>query len=232
MTAFALIHSPLTGPSVWIPVSEALEQRGQHAVVPELVDSGDGRPSWEQHAASAAAAIDRALAGSACLLVGHSGAGPLLPAIQAHLKTAVSGHLYVDAGLPGDGISRLDQMKSESPDWAEKLEHHLRGGGLFPEWTDRDLQALIPDPGRRRRTLAELRPRALDFFTEPIPGQGDLLPVPSGYLRFSTAYDIPAGQAEALGWPVVRLEAGHFHMLVRPGEVAVLLVEMLALLSA
>src|SRR6478672_5599041 len=104
-TAFGLIHSPLVGPLTWGPVAEALAARGARAVVPDLRAPTAGPPYWAAHAAAAAARL--AEAPEPLFLVGHSGAGALLPAIRQALGRPVAGYIFVDADPPQDGRSRL-----------------------------------------------------------------------------------------------------------------------------
>lgn len=46
------------------------------------------------------------------------------------------------------------------------------------------------------------------------------------YLRLSEGYESSAADAERRGWPVRRLVAGHFHMLVDPARVAEAIVDL------
>jgi hypothetical protein len=222
MRAFGLIHSPLVGPDTWEPVASELRRRGAVVAVPEVVDSPDsGRPYWQQHAAVAAAG----LAGlpSSPILAAHSGAGALLPAIRQRLKEAAAAYVFVDAGLPAPG-SRLDNFGN--PEMAAEFRRHLSDGGRFPEWTDGELREEVPDDVWRARLLAGLRPRALDYFEEPLPDLAGWPDAPCGYLLFSPGYAAEAEKAQRAGWPVRRLEGGHFHMLVEPVAVARALLEL------
>lgn len=156
------------------------------------------------------------------VLVGHSGAGVLLPAASVAIGQPVAACLLVDAGLPTPGRSRLDAMADEGPGgaaFARELARRLDGGGRYPEWTDADFTTLIPDAERRRHLLADLRPRGRDYWTEPLPVVPARSAIPFGYLHFSESYATAAAGARALGWPVRHLPAGHFHHLV--DEVAV-----------
>ena len=111
-------------------------------------------------------------------------------------------------------------MAGEAPEWAAELRRELEAGARFPTWTDADLREVVPDAGQRAALLAELRPRPLAFFTEPIPVFAGWPDAPGAYLHFSAAYDVPAAQAQRRGWAYHRLDAGHFHLLVDPAGVA------------
>ena len=224
---YALIHSPLVGPGTWQPVAGLLEQAGHQVVVPELIDSSIVTlPFWQQHAESAAGAIRAAGLGKKLVLVGHSGAGPLLPAIGEQLNSSPSAYLFVDAGIPQHGASRLDLMKLEMTEWADEFEEYLLEGGCFPEWGEADLKNLIPDRALRQETIQGLQPRALDFFIEPIEAPAGWSDAPCGYLQFTGSYEVPFRQAARDGWLSARLDAGHFHMLVDPQIVASVLMQM------
>jgi hypothetical protein len=103
------------------------------------------------------------------ILAAHSGAGPLLGGLRLHTPRPVAAYLFVDAGLPRAGASRLDLLRDEAPAFAEGLEAQLSAGGRFPKWTDADLRDILPDAETRRRLLAGLRPQPLAFWTEPLP---------------------------------------------------------------
>jgi hypothetical protein len=214
VASFLLVPSPLVDSTSWRPVATELAKRGHMALVPELEDDG-APPFWRQHI-DATSVIGKDIP---VVVAGHSGAGPLLPAIADHV-TAVA-FLFVDAGLPRDGASRLDLLAAELPEMADGLRAHLQAGGRFPEWTDGELATVVPDPDARRRVLAGLRPRPLSFWEEPIPVPAEWPGAPCAYLQFSPGYDRPAQQAADLGWRVKRLEgADHFHLIVDAPAVA------------
>lgn len=229
---FVLIHSPLVGPSTWRPVAEALANRGAEAVVSELHDDpGTALPYWEQHANAAARALEVLSPERRLILAGHSGAGPILPVIAQALARPVAAYLFVDAGLPRDAATRLDLLRSEALAIAEPFRQMLLAGGRYPEWSDAELQPLVPDAERRQRLLAELRPRGRAFWEEPIPVFADWPDAPCAYLQFSAAYTQPAEQAEQLAWPICKLEGSHFQMLVDPFAVAKALLNLIGLIE-
>jgi hypothetical protein len=223
---FVLIHSPLVGPLTWNMVGDEMRQRGFDVLIPALADSSDAQePFWKQHAESVSKALAQLPDETPLVLVAHSGAGPLLPAIRQLIPNPVRAYVFVDAGIPRDGASRLDLMKSEDPEWANDFQKELERGGTFPTWSFDDLQEVIPDPSLRERMVAELNARGLDFFTESIPVFQGWPDAPCAYIQFSAAYDQPAAQAQQEGWASQKLDAGHFHMLVEPREVTELLIQ-------
>lgn len=221
---FALIHSPLVGPYTWALVAEALVRRGIRAVVPDLQAQVEaGKPYWAQHASAVARALAPAADSEAVVLVGHSGAGMLLPACRERLGHPVVGYIFVDAGIPEDGKSRLDLFENRE---AVAAFRQAAGGGCLPAWTSDDLKDVIPDVIVRERFVWELRPTPLAVYEEPLPVFQGWPDAPGGYLHFSAVYDSAAARARRMGWAYRKIDAGHFHMLVEPEAVAAALVEL------
>jgi hypothetical protein len=224
---FVLVHSPLVGPRTWSQVAGELRRRGFEVVVPVLSSSGESAaPYWQQHVNSAVQGLDSVPADRALILVGHSGAGPLLPEIRRALPHPVVAYVFVDASIPQDGASYLDLIAAESPEMAQEFHDLLEAGGRYPTWSDDDLHTLIPDEVARRETLAELQPRSLAYFTEPLPVFAAWPDAPCFYLHWSPPYLVAAEQARQAGWVVRAVEAGHFHLLVEPDAVAGSLLEL------
>jgi hypothetical protein len=224
---YVLIHSPLVGPLTWSLVADRMRQKDPDVIVPTLLDSLDStEPFWKQHADS----VSQALAGipkdTFLTLVAHSGAGPLLPVVRETLVNPIKAYVFVDAGIPRNGATRLDLMKSEDPEWAKQFQAELERGERFPNWSYGDLEEVIPDESLRRQMIAELHPRALDFFTEPIPVFEGWHDAPCKYIRFSASYGRPVRQARQAGWQTYELPAGHFHMLVDPNAVTDQIIKM------
>jgi hypothetical protein len=221
---YVLIHSPLVGGSTWSLVAEEMRRGGLDVIVPLLSDSPDSNePYWKQHADSFAQALAAVLEDVSVTLVAHSGAGPLLPVLRQAIPNPVHAYVFVDAGIPHP-VTRLAMMKSEDSDWAEQFQKYLEEGGRFPNWTSDDLSEIIPDENVRAQLVADLRPRALDFFTEPIPVSAHWPDAPCIYVLFSPPYQRGEVEARQMGWQTYELEAGHFHMLVDPKAVADIIV--------
>jgi hypothetical protein len=203
-----------------------MTRRGINAITPALTDgSDDGRPFWLQHAESIARDLEEQPLSYSLVLVGHSGAGPLLPAIRQFLHHPVAAYVFVDAGIPIDSFSRLDLMKSEDPEWASQFEEQLLNGQRYPTWSSDDLRDIVPNEDLREKLVSEIKPRSLSFFTEPIPVIDTWPDAPCAYMKLSTAYNKVTEKVRKAGWPIYELNAGHFHMLVNPSMVAELLIK-------
>jgi hypothetical protein len=229
-TTFVLVHSPLVGPLTWTLVAEGLQRQGIAALVPTLTDAATDAtaedseahpPVWQMHVACVEQALASVPSGRPLVLVAHSGAAVLLPAIRERLAQPVAAYVFVDAGLPHHLRSRFDDLP-------EVLRAPLRAGERFPEWTDADLLEAVPDASLRHTLLAELHPRPLAFFTEPLPVFTGWPDAPGAYLQFTASYDSAAQEAQSLGWAYRHLRADHFHMLVNPEEVTAALLALVA----
>src|SRR5216683_743473 len=160
-----LVHSPLVGPFTWSLVAQQLQADGFDVLVPVLTDSGETPPPyWQQHAVSVQQALVSIPQERPLVLVGHSGAGSLLPVLAQAARHPVKAYLFVDAGLPHPGQSQLDEMEASVPEFAQELRRHLASGEWFPNWSDEDLSEDLPDVQARQHLLAEVQPRPLSFF--------------------------------------------------------------------
>ena len=223
---YVLIHSPLVGTLTWKLVAHQMQERNLNVVVPVLVDQPTSKqPYWKQHTQSVLRALAHIPKSHSITLVGHSGAGPLLPSIRQALANPVNAYVFVDASVPQEGAGRLDLMKAEDPDWAEQFQKELERGERYPNWNFEDLKEIIPDKTLRKQMMAEIQPRGLSFFTESIPVFSGWPDAPCVYIRFSEPYQKAATKAREAGWPLYELEAGHFHMLVDAVAVTDIIVE-------
>lgn len=219
--AFVLIHSPLVGRTIWGPVADALRESGFTALVPALRhDPASAEPIWAQHAAYVQAAA-RGLT-QPLVLAGHSGGGPLLPAIRQQGLVAAA-YLFVDSALPQHGYSRLDLFGD-----AEQIDAFRAGAGdgLWQPWREDDLVEAIPDPDIRAWFVRDLSPMPLAVYQEPLPVFDGFPDAPCGYLHFSEVYNEPASRAYHGGLLYRRLEGTHFHLLNDPEAVATAMLDM------
>lgn len=214
---FVLLHSPLIGPLTWRATAAELASRGHEARA----------PAWtplSQIAAGFYAALADGLAaaltmpGERLVLVAHSGAGALVPALAARLPARVSAVIFADAILPHPGRSWFDTAPAE-------MAQRLRAGaqmGELPPWSDwwppGALERLVPDDAGREALIRELEPLPLAYFEEP--AAADVWNGPTAYLQLSGSYDDESQAAARSGWPLVRLPLHHLAMLTHPQAIA------------
>jgi hypothetical protein len=211
-----LLHSPLLGPLTWRPAAEALRARGHGVEAPAWPRlSTLGEDCYAALANSMAATIDRP---GETIVVAHSGAGALLPAVAALTKTPLKGVVFCDAILPHPGLSWFDTAPPA-------LSAQLRAGstaGDLPSWDQwwppGALQRLVPSGDLRAALIGELEPIPIGYFDELAP-EIDLT-TPAAYLQLSGAYADEARISGRKGWPVMSLPLHHLAMLTHVEAVA------------
>ncbi|HMJ75186.1 MAG TPA: hypothetical protein VK507_04395 [Iamia sp.] len=210
-----LVHSPALGPGSWRWVADVLADRGHEVVVP---DRRGAMATGDPAAFVAAAAADPSSpsGGRVDAVVGHSGAGPLLPAIAERTATRC---VFVDAGLPVDGPDPfLDRLRDLAVD------------GVLPPWSTwfgpDVLATLVPDPAHRTAIEADEPRVPLAFYEAQRPRVP--LPAQAGYVLLSEAYRAEADRAAALGWAVVEHPSTHLGLVTDPDGVADAILEVLA----
>jgi hypothetical protein len=193
-------------------------------VVPDLTKVVSLGPPFYRRLAAAAAR--GASDGGSVVLIAHSAAGALVPAIAEAVVGPVRA-VFVDAQLPRPGLSWFDTAPPP-------LREQLRGmaeDGVLPPWNEwfppGALEELMPDAAQRRKFVAEIPRLPLAFFAEAAPvtrGLGRRW----AYLRFSAAYDDAADDAERRGWWVARRDWDHLRMLTDPEAVADLIAQAIS----
>jgi hypothetical protein len=219
---FVLVHSPLAGALTWGVVANELHQANIEATLVTLPRPA-APPYYLQQAESIAKVIEELPAHSLPVLVGHGGAGALLPAVRQLVNRPLYGTILVDSDIPQDGQSRLDRFSD--PAAADALRQSAENGRLAV-WGAADGDDMIAAPLVREMFAAELRPTPLALYEEQIPVFAGWPDSPCGYIQFSPAYSAACQQAQANGWQTCILEGSHFHMLNRAGAVADALVEI------
>src|SRR5215469_12619305 len=125
MGAFVLVHSPVTGPSTWRWVAEELAARGHRVTVPAVPPAATSL-GW---AAFVGAVVALANGLDHPVVVGHSGAGPLLPRIATRLRAEAV--VFVDADVPPEA--------GETEVVPGEFLEFLRGrasNGVLPRWSE------------------------------------------------------------------------------------------------
>jgi pimeloyl-ACP methyl ester carboxylesterase len=196
---FVLVHSPHGGSFTWQPMAELLRARGHHVATPTFRTTATAT-YWQRNVN----AILRMVQLPRPVLVGHSGAGPLLAHVARWSEGASC--VYVDAGF------RKDAGVPPGLPLAE------RGAGVVPAWANlTDLAELLPDAEIRRRLVESVAPLPREYFAEAIPYREP--PDGSGYLLLSAAYAEVAATARARGWKVTENASHHYAMLTEPSAV-------------
>jgi hypothetical protein len=222
MAAFVLVHSPLLGPTTWFWVAQELRRRGHHVVVPAPLAAAvvGGWRAWTD------AVVDAIGTHGPAVIVGHSGAGPLLPLIASTMVPPPSQLVFVDAGLPpisGDATVVPDQFLGA----LRALAHD----GVLPKWSEwfgpTAMEELISNEEHRAAVVAELPEVPLSFFEASVPLPEGWSSATSGaFVLLSEPYRSDATEAASRGWPVLELPGAHLDIVVRPAEVADALIRV------
>lgn len=212
-----MLASPLLGPAVWGPVAELLRDRGHDVTVapsPGAVRSPDEvLDVWRA-----------ALPDGPVLLVPHSNAGLYVAALaDSH---DVSGLVFVDALLPGDGPS----TPTAEPPFREFLTVMADDHGVLPPWTRwwPGTHELFPDEAARVAVEAEQPRLPLVYFDAEVPTPAGWGSLPAAYIGFGETYAEEQAEAARRGWPLERLPGQHLHLLVDPVAVTEALLATIA----
>jgi hypothetical protein len=226
---FALLPSPFQGASAWGPCGEALAARGQAANVIDLREAfADVDASYDSVARAAAARI-----GEGAILVAHSGAGGLAPAVQAAAGDRVQAVIFVDALMPHPGRSWFDTAPAAL---TARLRADARDGRVppWPAWLPEGaLARLLPAPSMRERFIADAPVAPLTYLQAPAPALAAWPPrLGCAYIQLSDGYQAEAGMARSLGWPVERLDLNHLAILTAPETVGEAIIDLVDRLLA
>lgn len=218
-----LVHSPLVGAGTWRPLEPLLTEGGYQVSVPDLTSSvADGPPYWSRQVEM----ISDSVQDHAVILVGHSGAGPLLAGAGDGLDQ-VQGYVFVDAGLPTMGQSWMEVVP---PQLAALVRDMANDEGWLPPWCDwwsaDELAGLLPGTDLRTQFIEDCPRLPLAMFEEVQPGVPGWTNAPGAYLRLSEAYDDAAAQAKTLGWPTIELASDHLAVFSNPELVVDPLMEL------
>ncbi len=214
--SFTLVHSPLVGPATWSRVGEELSATGHHVAIPSLVGAAS-TGSW--NACVVAAVAGACAADRLHVLVGHSGAGPLLPVIASLIEPRPDLLVFVDAGVP--------PREHAAVLMPQQFLDHLRtltSDGQLPKWSDwfgpARMESLLPNRAERNAIVAELPTLPLAYFEESVPMPSRWTDFACAYILLTDSYRQDAEEARVRGWPVVELPGNHLDIVNRPGDIA------------
>ncbi len=222
-SAMLFVHSPLVGPSSLRRLADLAADRGHSVALPDLTTAvGAATPhrALVEGAVGAAARLRGAVT-----VVGHSGAGTFLPAIGDRLAAAAP-LVFVDAVVP-----RRSGQHATSTELAELLDRNTTDGMLAPwlAWWPAELVAsLLPDPADRDLFASDMPRVPRSFYDRPVPVPDGWSDRPCAYVQLSPAYDADRAEAEARGWPTIRLDANHLSVHTAPGRVLDAILDILA----
>lgn len=209
-----LVHAPLVGPSSWGWVAKELVDAGAEVIAPDLHRVTRGRLPHDF--ANALADIIREH--DSLVLVGHSGAGPLLPLAVAKARTPLVRYVFVDAAVPPPG-----SPLPASPDFRKQLEELTEADGYLPPWHTwwgpEGMTWLVPDEDRRARVTADMPRLPLAYFDADIVAPAGWHRDPAAFVLLSETYRSFANTAFEYGWPVIEVSGTHLELVNDPDAV-------------
>ncbi len=210
-----LVHSPLVGPSSWSRLAAVAADSGLEVVVPDLTGIAHSpRPRWRalvDDAVGAAAGLDR------ITVVGHSGAGALLPIVGERLGRRLGALIFVDAVHPVP-----EGLHETGIELAALLDAQTTDGRLAPWldwWPVEVVESLLPSEADRAAIADDLPRLPRDFYDDAVPMPVGWTDGPCAYLQLSGAYADDRERARRLGWPSITLESSHLGIFTEPAPV-------------
>jgi len=210
---FVLLPSVFLGQEVWRPVADELRSGGAEVLV---ASPGTARPrSYAEALASYTHEVpwDRRVT-----LVAHSNAGNVIPGLIA--ARGVAAAIFVDAVLP----VACGRQALAPPEFIRQLATRADGKGMLPVWTqwfdEEDVAGLFPDQCTRAAVETEQQRIPLSYLGDSFEVEREWARTPCAYLAFGDTYADEHHEAEARGWPVMRMAGEHLHMLIDPRAVA------------
>jgi pimeloyl-ACP methyl ester carboxylesterase len=234
MATYLLMPGFWLGESAWARVAEPLRADGHEVVA--LTPAGDADATIESRVADVVAELRQR---RDVVLVGHSGAGPVVAAAAEQARERVARVVFVDTGPLPEGVSHLDFVCAEAREWISgqldanhgwyamperaRLESWgASAAGLDTETFDRVRAASNPEPsgtvtGSARRSAPDPSlPKTVVActFTE------------ASVREAAGAGMAPFAEMVAPEWSFVALPTGHWPMFSAPRELAEVLAEL------
>jgi hypothetical protein len=222
---FVLVHGSTQSPAGWDRLAAALGSRGHRVVA---IDLPSGRPEWTVGDYAGEAAAQAGEPAGRRVVVGHSGAGVLLPAIAdatrasavvwlaAYVPDLAGGHSMADdIAAHRDAIFHADWLgvdPASDPDLAVRFLFHDCDQPTR-QWALSTLRLFNPGPAVYRHTPSPLPPGITRCF---------ILPADDRTLRPDW---MRQAARERLGVGAVEVSAGHCPHVSQPEVVAGILAQ-------
>jgi pimeloyl-ACP methyl ester carboxylesterase len=234
MKTFLLLHGAMRGAWLWDRMALLLEKNGAKAIPYDL--PGHGKRLPEATGVNMSAYIDDVLDYigredlNDLILVGHSMSGIIISRVAEEAPERIRHLVYLAAVVPQDGEALIDLLTKERQDSLRKFEG--KATALFGP-----LEALRPnyftdqEGPDKEFYLRQLTPQPLAVFFEKISLKRFYsLSIPRTYIMGLKDKALPADLtqrfAKRLGVEPIRIDAGHDMMVVRPEEVAEVLLAL------
>ncbi|MFJ6080233.1 alpha/beta fold hydrolase [Streptomyces sp. NPDC092369] len=226
MTRFVLVAGAWLGAWAWDEVADELRAAGDevHPLTLTGLAEKQGIPAGQQtHVQDIVDAVER-LDLREVVLVGHSYAGVPVGQAAERIADRLRRVVYVDANIPTDGESFLDDWPSDHV--RKSIDEH---DGFWPPLDADDYAGQGLTDEQIARILADGTPHPGATLTEPAVLTGSPGDLPSTYVKcLLDGEEPPPSVAELLRgerWELVNVDTGHWPMFSRPAELARILHE-------
>jgi len=230
---FVLVHGAWHGGWCWRKVVPLLRAAGHAVHTPTLTGVGERAHLLSRevnlltHVKDIAGLLEfEDLHGA--ILVGHSYAGMIIPAVAAQAGARVGRVVHLDAYVPKSNTSTFDNM---SPHFVERWRQVVASKGegwKVPPLLDAKAMG-ITDATDAAWVDARLRPMPLGAFDQKVSFDARALEhLPRAYVRCAgfAGFGPMAQKARAQGFEVREIPAGHDAMVAAPGALAKALLEL------
>jgi len=226
-STFVLVHGAWHGGWCWNKLVPHLESAGHRTLAVTLTGQGDRfhliNPSIDltTHVTDVLNTLEMDDL-SDVVLVGHSYGGLVISGAAEQAWKRIRRLVYLDALVPRHGQSGFDL---NSPQFREKLERDAKDNGDGYKVTP-ILDILgITDAQDLEWVRARLRPIPIGVFRQPVNAPHFTSQIPSTYIHCTGfGFKTTADRCREAGWPVLEIACGHDAMIIKPPELAELLL--------
>jgi hypothetical protein len=152
------------------------------------------------------------------VLVGHSGAGGLLPFAAAEAAIVDVRYVFVDAWFP-PASGPLPKEQS----FRASLNERVEDDGLMTPWHmwwgESAMDYIVSDEERRAAVMADIPRLPPTFLDTTRSAPDDWTSAAGGYVLLSETYRPWADRAQSYGWPVTDVLGTHLELVNRPVDV-------------
>jgi len=231
MSTFVLIHGGSHGAWCWEHVIPLLRARGHAAFAFDLPGHGDDpTPRSSVTLESYVAAANRFVASrSEIVLVGHSLAGIILPAVAAANPSRISRVVFLAAIVLDAGERAIDIIPpGRRPSYFEMAAQSSDNTLWLPFAQARELFFSDLSEDEARRAYSRLTPQPFAPYLSPVATSCRSLRTATRYILCDRDQVFPSdlclAMASKLSGELVTVDSGHDVMLSQPGRLAELLM--------
>jgi pimeloyl-ACP methyl ester carboxylesterase len=224
---FVLVHGAWHGSWCWARVVPLLREAGHRVFAVTLTGQGD-RAHLAGPAIGLSTHIEDVVATLEMedlrdvVLVGHSYGGLVITGAAERSAERIRRLVYLDALVPNHGQCGFDL---NSPQFRERLERDAQEHGDGYKVSPIIDILGITDPQDLAWVRARLRPLPIKAMEEKVHAPEKVKAIPSTFILCKGfGFKSTADRCRAAGWPVLEIDCGHDVMILKPGELAQLLM--------